>query len=598
MFDISPDLRNAVAAQNILVRSDLASRFASITLVTILSLYYLPFRTICPVYLAYCLVEVVGVFVYRQLKEEITVKGISLFVISAFIGVWVFNAIPLLLFMQPDAFPKLAGAMLLLIALNQCVVGRSDWMFFGILTAVPILCAVLYMIVSFLWAFASTFEIVISVVILTIGAAYVAHGMWALNRLTNRLREALNEAEAGSRAKSRFLAAMSHEIRTPLNAICGMSELIDEEETDTKTLRERTQLLRKSAQALTGILDDVLDHAKIEAGHVQLSLAAAVPELEIANAVEVYRASAADKGLQLNIRVGDEVPTYAEFDALHLRQVIGNLVSNAIKYTESGHIFVTAHCTTNGTTSVLTVEVTDSGRGMTEDQLALLFTDFYRAEDKEAPKVPGTGLGLSIARNFARMMGGDITVTSQPAVGSCFTFTSNIRVLERPKAQASPIQVPVASDTGPSRDVFGVKSILLVDDTASNRMVVRAFLKNDDFEITEAVNGAEALEHLERHPVDLILLDMKMPVMDGRETLAEMARRGGRIGETPVIMLTANAAPEDRERYLALGVSGYIAKPVKKSVLLSEIRKVAAEQHTEDAPLAANEREKATAEDF
>lgn len=577
MFDITPDLRNAVAAQNALVRTDLPYRFASITLVTVLSLYYLPMTTIGIVYLAYCLVEVVGICVYRHLNRGVTVQGILLFVCSAFVGVWVFNAIPILLFLEPDPFPKLAGAMLLLIALNQCVVGRSDWMFFGLLTAIPILCAVLFMVVSFLWTFASAAEIVISVVILTIGGAYIAHGMWALNRLTSRLREALSEAEAGSRAKSRFLAAMSHEIRTPLNAICGMSELIDEEETDARTLRERTQLLRNSAQALTGILDDVLDHAKIESGRVELSLAAAVPELEIANAVEMYRSAAVEKGLKLNIRIGTNVPTYAEFDALRLRQVIGNLVSNAIKYTQSGVISVDASCRPSGAQSILSVQVSDSGRGMTPDQLSQLFTDFYRVEDKDAPKVPGTGLGLSIARRFARMMGGDITVTSQPGTGSCFTFTSAICMLERPKEITRSIP-PLAPPTESSPAECCIKSILLVDDTASNRTVVKAFLKNTGVKISEACNGAEALEHLENHPVDLILLDMKMPVMDGRETLAEMERRGGRIAATPVIMLTANAAPEDRDRYLALGVSGYIAKPVKKSVLLSEIRKVSAEQ--------------------
>lgn len=580
MFKISPDLTNSVTAQNELVRADLPYRFASITLVTILSLYYLTFQTVVIVYLSYALVEVVGIYVYKKLKQSVTHSSLFAFVLSAFIGVWIFNAIPLLLFTQPEPFPKLAGTMLLLIALNQCVVGRSDWIFFGVLTAVPILCAVLYMMVSFLLSFASQMEIIIAVVIMIIGAAYIAHGMWALNKLTSRLRDALSAAEAGSRAKSRFLAAMSHEIRTPLNAICGMSELIDEEGSDPETLRERTQLLRKSAQALTGILDDVLDHAKVEAGGVQLSLAAAAPELEISSAVEMYRPSAADKELGLDVFIDESVPNYAEFDALRLRQVIGNLVSNAVKYTETGHVTVSAFCTPNNGHSTLTVEVSDSGRGMTSKQIPQLFTDFYRAEDKDAPKVPGTGLGLSIARRYARMMGGDITVTSTPLKGSCFTFTSQIRILEKTDIQVEPCHSGIEAYGG-STKAPGVKSILLVDDTPSNRMVVRAFLKNSEFEITEATNGVEALEHLERQSIDLILLDMKMPVMDGRETLAEMARRGGRIGATPVIMLTANAAPEDRARYLALGVSGYIAKPVKKTVLLSEIRRVAADRFTD-----------------
>ncbi|NIZ62196.1 hybrid sensor histidine kinase/response regulator [Sedimentitalea sp. CY04] len=574
MSDLPPNLTNSVAAQNVLVRADLPYRFASITLVAILSLYYLPIQTLGIVYLAYALVEILGIFVYRNLKQSVTWTGLILFTGSAFIGVWVFNSIPLLLFMQSEPFPKLAGAMLLLIALNQSVVGRSDWMIFGIITVVPIICAVGYMMVSFLFTFASSIEIFIAVAIMVIGAAYVAYGMWTLNRLTNRLREALSEAEAGSRAKSRFLAAMSHEIRTPLNAICGMSELIDEEGADPETLRERTLLLRQSAQALTGILDGILDHAKVEAGHIELSLAAATPKAEIASAVEVFRPSAEEKGLRLDMSLGEGVPNYAEFDALRLRQVIGNLVSNAVKYTEAGRVSVEVHCEPNGSHSTLTVAVSDSGRGMTDSQVSQLFTEFYRVESKDAPAVPGTGLGLAIARRFACMMDGDITVSSSPGRGSCFTFTSQIRVLEEPKVHSTVTQSAVKEADNSAGDL-GIKSILLVDDTSSNRMVVRAFLKKSDVEITEATNGAEAIACLERKPVDVILLDMKMPVMDGRETLAEMARLGGRVGATPVIMLTANAAPEDRERYLALGVAGYMAKPVKKSVLLSEIRRVA-----------------------
>ena len=583
MFKLSPDLKKSVAAQNKLVRADLPYRFASITLVSILSLYYLPMQTVGMVYCAYALVEIVGIMVFKKLDREVTPGGILLFTLSAFIGIWIFNSIPLLLFLQPEPFPKLTGTMLLIIALNHSVVARSAWMFFGLLTAIPIICSVGYMIISFLHAFASPTENIIAVVIMILGAGYVANSMWALNQLTSRLREALRAAEAGSRAKSRFLAAMSHEIRTPLNAICGMSELIEEENADPETLRERTMLLRKSAQALTSILDDVLDHAKVESGHVDLSLAAAAPGLEIASAVEMFRTSADEKALQLDISIGEGVPTYAEFDALRMRQVIGNLVSNAVKYTETGQVHVTARGEESGSHSILTIEVSDTGRGMTADQVSNLFTEFYRVEDKNAPSVPGTGLGLSIARRFARMMGGDITVWSSPTQGSCFTFTCQVRVLEasdvpseesRSEEESSVVSRSVVqASEGGVRDL-GVRSILLVDDTRSNRVVVRAFLKNGDFEIIEACNGAEAMACLERHPIDLVLLDMKMPVMDGRETLMEMARRGGRIGATPVIMLTANAAPEDRKRYLALGAAGYIAKPVKKSVLLSEIRKV------------------------
>ncbi len=571
MLKISPELAVSVAAQNDLVRADLPSRFASITVVSLLSLFFLPPMVLGTVYLAYAVVELIGLLVYRMLAKEITWGGILLFSASAFLGVWTFNLIPLLLFLEPDPFLKMIGAMLLVIALNHCVVARSAWIFFGFLTAVPIICVVGFIVASFLSEFATPAEMATAAIIAVIGAAYMLHSLWVQHALTARLREALEEAEAGSRAKSRFLAAMSHEIRTPLNAICGMSELIDEENPDRPLLQERSQLLRTSALALAGILDDVLDHAKIEAGLMELNLAAAAPAAEIQSAIEMFRASALDKGLRLEFTIDKSLPPHAECDALRLRQVIGNLLSNAIKYTEAGQVTVHASAVTEGDQAIIEVRVTDTGRGMTPDQTERLFQDFYRAVDKNAPTVPGTGLGLSIARQFARMMAGDITLTTSPAQGSCFTFTCRVRVLEA---------TAIASPSPPATDVaisdLGVRSILLVDDTASNRLVVRSFLKGFDLELVEACNGAEALAILDQLPVDLVLLDMKMPVMDGQETLTAMSARGGRIAATPVVMLTANAAAEDRALFLSLGAIGYIAKPVRKALLLAEIRRVAA----------------------
>lgn len=569
MLTITPSLRRDVSAQNQLVKEDLPSRFASITIVSLISLYYLSFAQVAAVYFVYIIIELIGIRVYHQLSRKVTLAGIALFVISAFIGVWTFNTIPLLLFLEPDGFAKLMGAMLLVIALNHCVVARSQWMFFGLLTALPIIGVLGFLVGETLLSVGNRAEIIFAVVILAIGSAYTLFAIWSQHRMANDLRKALADAKAASEAKSRFLASMSHEIRTPLNAICGMSELIAEGRADPADLMQHGRLLTTSSQALTDLLDDILDHAKIESGHMVLTPTIADLHAEIASAVEVFRFSAEEKALDLSLHVADSVPKYAECDILRLRQIISNLVSNAVKYTEQGAVKVDVVARPGEGSTRLVVNVNDTGRGMSEQDLTQLFSDFFRAENKDAPSVPGTGLGLSIARRLARNMGGDLVVSSQLGEGSRFTLTCDIRAVEPP----TKITPQPAAPNGAEAEL-GKCRVLVVDDTASNRRVVRAFLQGSDVEILEAENGAEALACLAETEVDLVLLDMRMPVMDGKETLIQMAKSEPRIANTPVVMLTANAATEDRETYLGLGAVGYIAKPVRKAVLLAEIQRV------------------------
>ncbi|WP_293574186.1 ATP-binding protein [Phaeobacter sp.] len=571
MMTISSSLRRVVAAQNELVKEDLPSRFASISIVSLVSLYYLTLGQIAVVYGVYILVELVGLHVYRRLRQQVTMNSVILFVVSAFVGVWTFNTIPLLLYLHEDGFSKVMGAMLLVIALNHCVVARSHWMFFGLLTALPIISVLIFLVGSTIWQIGSLTELIIAAIILLIGAAYTLFGIWTQHRMANNLRDALADAQAASEAKSRFLASMSHEIRTPLNAICGMSELIAEGKSDPDANREHGRLLFSSATALTGILDDILDHAKIESGQVELVCSTANLRAELTSAVDMFRFSAHDKSLDLGLVIADSVPDFANCDILRLRQILSNLVSNAVKYTETGRIDVDIFAEPSGRKTRLIVQVKDTGRGLSAEDLTQLFSDFFRAENSNAPSVPGTGLGLSIARRLARKMGGDLVVESELGKGSTFTLTCDIWAAEM-------VATPAVAATTQSAesDDLGVKSLLVVDDTASNRRVVRAFLQRFDVELLEAENGREALDILATKQVDLILLDMRMPVMDGKEMLIELAKAPPETAQTPVVMLTANAATEDRETYLALGASGYIAKPVRKNVLLQEINRVAA----------------------
>ncbi|MEL0438035.1 ATP-binding protein [Phycobacter sp. K97] len=568
-FTLGSDLEQVIGAQSKMVRADLPSRWASITLVSLLCFYYLPVHFLLAVYLCYVIVEIVGLLVYQSIASQATFWNSTALLLSAFLGIGVFITLPLALYVRPEPFPKLMGAMLITIAMTHSVVTRSAWLLFGVITVLPLAGALSFMLILHLYESASTIEQMIAACLVVIATLYMLNAMREQYHLTRRLRLSAEDANEASKAKSRFMASISHELRTPLNAICAMSELIEDDAGKDSVLEERAALLNKSAQGLRAILDDVLDNAKIQAGRFELYEVPADPREEISCAVEMFRPAAEEKGLNLDLKIHETVPGYAECDPLRLRQAISNLVSNAIKYTESGGVRIRACCQDKFGRTELMVEVADTGPGISENELPNLFSEFYRIEGTSTIRTPGTGLGLSIARQLARLMGGDISVSSRLGKGSQFNLAVQIRSIEAP---TKPLRDGV--DKLGSNEEIGIQKLLVVDDTASNRVVVRSLLGKAKLEISEAEDGDVALRMMEDRDFDVVLLDMQMPNLNGRETLMEMVRRGGRIGETPVIMLTANAAPEDRKEMLELGASGYISKPVRKATLLEEIRRV------------------------
>ncbi|MBI1359773.1 MAG: response regulator [Alphaproteobacteria bacterium] len=394
-----------------------------------------------------------------------------------------------------------------------------------------------------------------------------------LNRRKQELQRAKRAAEAASASKSAFLANMSHEIRTPLNGVMGMAQVLEGTQLDA-VQREFLSTIIESGKTLMALLNDVLDLSKIEAGKFDIVPA----DTDIAHLMRriyrLWRPRAEEKGLELSLALDTELPEWLALDSVRVQQCVSNLISNAIKFTTTGRIeaYVSSRAQANGV-HLIQVRVRDTGPGMDEETLSRLFKPFAQADETISRKHGGTGLGLSITRRLAEMMGGSATVESEPGRGSTFTvsFRAAPAKANSPRSATNAPGEPtdLRSDLKASQ-----LRVLLVDDHPINRQVVSLFLRPFQMHIVEAVNGLEALAALEREHFDIVLLDMHMPVMDGPTTVARIRDSGQPWAGMPVVALTADAMSGDRERYLAMGMTGYLSKPVAERELLAEISKV------------------------
>ncbi len=379
---------------------------------------------------------------------------------------------------------------------------------------------------------------------------------------------ARDAAEAATRAKSEFLANMSHEIRTPLNGVLGMAQALDALDLDDQT-RGMVTIIRDSGANLMSILNDVLDLSKIEAGKLEVSPVDAGPVHTVQHVHALFMPVAAEKNLKLVLTHKLPPGLCLRYDPVRVRQCVSNLVSNAVKFTREGRIEIAISvAAAAGGRSCVTIEVSDTGIGMDISTAARLFEAFSQADGSTTRRFGGTGLGLAISRRLARMMGGDIILRSTPGLGSVFTLT----FLADPAAGMTASEMPEQRKAAPVR-LRGAR-VLLTDDNAINRQVVRMFLQPQGAEITEAANGREALDALARQPFDLVLLDVHMPVMDGTEAIGRIRASDEPWRDIPVIALTADAMTGDRERLLALGLNGYVSKPIDQGDLLTVIGRV------------------------
>ena len=568
---VSPDHLRRIRLQNEIRRKDTRPRAIASILVLAMSAWFVPTATMFAIIAATMLFETLALPLYGRIETGRT-RDRTLFILVTVGASASFVALPMALFLTGNPTAGLIGFFTLMAGLLYSLVARTAWVAFGLATVVPMLLGLMAMTGLYLMAKATLIEGLIATAAIVVTLTYVTCVARDMIETRDELMRASDAAEQANQAKSRFLAAMSHEIRTPLNAICGMSELLEDEARSngaSGVTRDRTRVMTQAAETLRLIVDEILDHAAISAGAAKLHPAAGDLAGVIGDTVAMFESQAQAKSLALATDIAKDVPARVEFDAHRLRQILSNLLSNAVKYTDAGRITVSVDARRVGAEHEVEITVADTGRGMSEEQMLLLFKEFSRG-DVDARDTRGTGLGLVISRAYARMMGGDLTVTSERGGGSVFTVRLTVREAEEAAAGASPpVTAPRAATVHPS-----ARRILLVDDNKSNRLVARAFLNAPDVEVYEAPNGEVALEILMRREVDLVLLDMHMPILDGPGTFAAMRAARGGIARIPVITLTADAAAKDRHRYLAMGMDGYVSKPLTRAELLGEIARV------------------------
>jgi PAS domain S-box-containing protein len=393
-----------------------------------------------------------------------------------------------------------------------------------------------------------------------------------------KLQEALQEAERASRFKSEFLANMSHEIRTPMTAIVGYADMLLRSGQRSEDYQSWGKQIRRNADHLLSLINDLLDLSKIEAGQLSIRRSG-VSLVDIMESVfTLFSPLAREKVIEMRKVYNTRIPKTIYTDPLRFKQILLNLTNNAVKFTDRGSVTLSASLERHpGGEAVLRLSVEDTGPGIPADKIGLLFNNFSQVQSNDAPRKPGTGLGLAISRRLARMLGGDITVVSEFGKGSTFTATipigrdSDIELITGPVSHS---EASAITPVGEARPDLASKSILVVDDNPDNQKIITFLLEEVGAKVTLASDGAEAVRMVSKRDAvgfDLILMDMQMPIMDGYTATKTLREEGVEI---PIIALTAFAMAGDQDRCLAAGCDGYVSKPIVADVLYKEVKRL------------------------
>ena len=390
---------------------------------------------------------------------------------------------------------------------------------------------------------------------------------------TQALRKARDAAEKASQAKSEFLAVMSHEIRTPLNGILGMAKTLCNEKV-TAAQRDKLDVIAQSGEALLTILNDVLDLSKIEAGEFRLHTSDfGLDEISLAS-LEMFGDAARSKGLDFDIKTNIDAKTRYAGDAARIRQVLNNLLSNAVKFTQKGGIeVILSEETDHDSTCHLCFAVRDTGPGIPYSAQKTIFDRFTQVDSSLSREFQGTGLGLAICRELVERMGGEIGVRSEPGEGSCFRFFISV---EKREDCVTTRKTGSGDDTTPETKSASKRAlrILVAEDNLTNRMVIKAILGQAKADVTFVENGAEAVKTWQAKAFDLVLMDIQMPQMSGVEATQAIRRieADEHMPKTPIVAVTANAMPHQREEYLAAGMDDHVAKPIEPQRLFAAMK--------------------------
>ncbi|MEO2045151.1 MAG: ATP-binding protein [Pirellulales bacterium] len=395
------------------------------------------------------------------------------------------------------------------------------------------------------------------------------------------MEESQLKADAATRAKSDFLANVSHEIRTPMTAILGFSEIIRDNSQDREQI-EAIDTIQRNGSHLLGIINDILDLSKVEAGQMTLERITCSPQEIVSDVIELMQVRADSKGISLMAKQHGPLPENIQSDPIRLRRILINVIGNAIKFTEVGSVLVTSQLITDAEEGpTLSFDVTDTGIGLSGQKISQLFQPFVQADTSTSRKFGGTGLGLTISKRMAELLGGDISVTSSPGTGSTFRVTVGTGPLNNMRMMDSTTKVDTKNPKFPKTEAPEKANldcwVLLAEDRPDNQRLISFVLKKAGADVSVAENGQIALDLAlnardQGTPFDVILMDMQMPVLDGYQATTKLRENNY---QGPILALTTHAMTSDRQKCLDAGCDGYATKPIDRKELISVVAQFA-----------------------